>query len=125
MFLLVFLRYLLGVLPGCTAAGKLPQARRASFSWRWLVARFRAALPQEWMSMDDALTRSFREWDCAHALGPPRALDSANHLLRSVSLLIRRIACWGESYQVLPARVGLPANAALCRAVWVAARASR
>jgi hypothetical protein len=102
MFLLVFLRYLLGLLPGTRAAA--PGAR----DYREMVypsgpirAGFLSVVPHEWMSMDYALTESLPGFSFTGR----GTFEKANHPLRSVFRFARRLARVNETYLVVAATV--------------------
>ena len=104
MYLLVVLRFLLGLLPS-VAALQWDKVLAGSASGRTCPKRSgaRAALPHEWTSMDYVLTES-----------PPGLVycvagtfEKANHPLHSVFRLARRLAGISEPYPALAAAVCL------------------
>jgi hypothetical protein len=109
MFLLVFLRYLLGKLPGAATEGK-PAFSFGETTFREMLLSahsIRAAqlwvAPHQWMSMDYVLS----EGPPGSALQGRGAFSRANHFLPFVFSLARRLACWPESYLVMPATVSV------------------
>ena len=109
MFLLVFLRYLLGLLPGTRAAAPGASAY-SEIAYREMVypscpirAGFLSMVPHEWMSMDYVLTESFPGVSFAGR----GTFERANHPLRSVFRFARRLVWANEPYLVLAATVSV------------------
>jgi hypothetical protein len=104
MFLLVFLRYLLGTLPGTQAASQGARAyREMGFPSCPIRSCFLTVVPHEWMSMDYVLTESSPGLACTGR----GTFERANHPLRSVFRFARRLAWANETYLVLAATVSV------------------
>jgi len=104
MILVIFLRYLLGMLPGTRAAAKRTIGCR-EMVYPSLPTRsgFLMVAPHEWMSMDYVLTEGFP----GYPFGGRGTFERANHPLRSVFRFARRLAWGPETYLVLAATVSV------------------
>jgi hypothetical protein len=104
MFLLVFLRYVLGMLPRTRAVAKGASAHREMVHPSCpMYAGFLTVAPHEWMSMDHVLTESFPGF----AYVGRGTFERANHPLRSVFRFARRLAWGPETYLVFAATVSV------------------
>ncbi len=103
MYLLVFLRFLLGLMPRTVAVVKSIKALRDMVVRHPREARLglRLAVRHEWMSMDHLLIGSYT----AFAHGERCAFEDANHPLRRILRFAWRLARGSEPYPALAAVV--------------------
>lgn len=105
MYLLLILRFLLGLLSRTSAVVQLVRSfgDMVVNHSRTFRADLRSAVPHEWMSMDYVLTES----PDGFAYRGRGTFEKANDPLRSVFRLARRLACGPEPYLAVAATVFL------------------
>ena len=101
MYLLLIVRFLLGLVPGTQAVSRrFRMASEMVFHRRSAIgAAARCEIPHEWMSMADILAESSAARGC-HGRG---TFTRANHPIRSVFRLARQWAWGGELCPVFAA----------------------
>jgi hypothetical protein len=112
MYVLALLRFVFGLLPGTSAVTPSRQFRwtAVSQSGRIRATVLRGALPHDWVSVDDAWTESPRGFTYRGR----GTFDKANHLLRCVLRVLRRLA-GGPELCPVPAPTVSPGDSRLCR----------